>query len=72
MNPVIDPADLDWLNGRQSCRALGCSPSALQRAALVGQIKTKLTPGVPIRYCRADIERIAATRTAPATAGLAT
>ena len=59
MIPVTDPVDADWLNGRQSSKRIGCSPSVLQRAAMLGLIRVKLEPGIPPRYHRQDVERIA-------------
>jgi hypothetical protein len=60
MVPVYDSVDVDeWLSGRQSCRIIGCSPSALQRAALIGRLRFKLEPGLPPKYHREDVERIA-------------
>ncbi len=62
MAPVTDPAASEWLNGRQASKTIGCSPTALQRAALLGQVRTKIEPGIPPRYHRTDVERIAQSR----------
>jgi hypothetical protein len=62
MTPVTDLASSQWLNGRQATKKIGCSPSALQRAALLGQVRTKIEPGIPPRYHRDDVERIARSR----------
>lgn len=60
MRPVIEAGD--HLNGREACRLLGCSATVLQRLAMLGQIAVKLEPGVPPRYHRGDVERLAETR----------
>ena len=60
MRPATEPDD--WINGRQAAQIVGCSPTAIIRAAMLGQVKTRLTPGVPARYCRADVVRLAASR----------
>jgi hypothetical protein len=62
MAPVTDHIASEWLNGRQASRRIGCSPTALQRAALLGQVRTKIEPGIPPRYHRDDVERIAESR----------
>jgi hypothetical protein len=59
MTPVTEPATSEWLNGRQASQTIGCSPTALQRAALIGQIRTRIEPGIPPRYHRDDVARIA-------------
>jgi hypothetical protein len=60
MTPVIESAE--WLNARQASQQAGCSPTALQRAALLGQVRCKIELGVPPRYHRDDVMRIAQTR----------
>jgi hypothetical protein len=62
MNPAITTSDNEWLNGSQAARLLGVSPTALYRAALVRHVETRLEPGLPIRYSRADCERLAQAR----------
>lgn len=62
--PSTDPAIAEWITGRQACRVLGCASHALQRAALLGSVRTKIDPGIPIRYHRADVEKLAGQRAA--------
>ncbi len=62
MLPVTDPTAGEWLTGRQASKTIGCSPTALQRAALLGHIRTKIEPGIPPRYHRDDVRRIADAR----------
>ena len=69
MRPIIDPAASDWLNGRQAGAIIGCSPTALHRAGMLGYIRVKLDPGEPPRYFRPDVERVAASKREAATAG---
>jgi hypothetical protein len=61
MRPVTDSAG-DWLNGRQAAKIIGCSPTAVIRLALLGQIKARLEPGVSPRYDRRDVETVAKAR----------
>jgi hypothetical protein len=60
---VMTPASGEWITGLAARRLLQCSYGALQRLAVLGQVKTQLAPGVPVRYRRSDVEAIAATRT---------
>lgn len=53
-----------WISGREACRLLDCSQSAVQRAALLGFIAVKLGLGEPPRYDRESVLRYAATRAA--------
>jgi hypothetical protein len=62
MIPVTDPTEAEWLNGRQASNRIGCSPTALQRAALLGRIRVKIEPGIPPKYHREDVEKIARCR----------
>jgi hypothetical protein len=62
MRPITDSDD--YLNARQSCRIIGCAPSALQRAVMLGQIKVKLDEGAYPRYRREDVLRVAEQRRA--------
>jgi hypothetical protein len=60
MKPVIDPhASSDWINARQSCLLMNCSPCALHRAAALGFIQIRLNPGYPPVYSRFDVEHYA-------------
>jgi hypothetical protein len=54
----------DYLNARQSRLIIGCSPSALQRLAMLGRVQVKLEEGCYPRYLRSDVERIAEQRRA--------
>jgi hypothetical protein len=58
----ISPEDGNWLNGVQARQIIGCAASALQRAAMLGQIRVKLFPGCPPRYSRVDVKRFAKTK----------
>lgn len=49
----------DWITQRAACNLLDRAPAVVLRLALIGQIRTKAEPGSPIRYNRADAERIA-------------
>lgn len=49
----------EWMTQRKACALMGRAPSVVQRLALIGQIRTKAEPGCPVRYNRADVERIA-------------
>ena len=52
----FDVADADdWLTGRAACKLAGCVSSSLLRAAVVGLIRVRLTPGQPPRYNRGDV-----------------
>lgn len=62
MRPITEPADAEYINGRQACLAIGCSPSALQRAVMLGEVRFKLEPGVAPRYHRGDVRRLAEVR----------
>jgi hypothetical protein len=59
MVPAIDPAANEWISGALASRTLGCAPSTLQRAVILGHIKIKLDPGVAPRYSKSDVERLA-------------
>ncbi len=68
MPAPISPVDNEWLNGAESCRIIGCAPSALQRAAMLGHIELKLDPGCTPRYSRRDVENFAQSRSQAVTA----
>jgi hypothetical protein len=63
MRPAVDPS-AEFINGRESCRLLGCAASSLQRAALLGEVRTLIVPGRPILYHRDDVLRCAEIRRA--------
>ena len=48
-----------YINGRQACLLLDCSPSVLLRLALFGHIRYEIHQGTP-RYLRVDVTRYAA------------
>jgi hypothetical protein len=58
------PSPSKWIGGREACRILDCSQSAVQRAALFGFIKVALNRGEPPRYERQSVERYAAVKAA--------
>jgi hypothetical protein len=60
MQPITDTGE--FINGRQACQIIGCAPSALLRAAMIGEVEVKLDPGVAPRYRRQDCERLAQSR----------
>ena len=59
MQPIDDHPRSEYVNGKQARLIVGCAPSALQRAVMLGQIRVKLDPGVPPRYHRGDCEELA-------------
>jgi hypothetical protein len=65
MRPATEPGARDWINGRQAARLLGCSPTAIIRVAMLGQVRVQLTPGVSPRYNRSDVEKLALVRAKP-------
>lgn len=51
----------DWVGAREACRIIGASSNNKIYALVVhGRVAVKLEPGVPPRYLRADLERLAA------------
>jgi hypothetical protein len=63
--PSADESAGEWLNGAQARRKIGKrGQSALLRLVVLGQIRAVNDPGIPTRYCRADVERIAASQRA--------
>jgi hypothetical protein len=69
MTPVLERASSEYISGRQACAILECASSSLQRMALLGQVRTDLKPGVPIRYHKGDVEKLKAAQSQTATAG---
>jgi hypothetical protein len=67
MRPATEPDG--WINGRQAGQIVGCSPSCIVRAALLGQVRTKLQPGVAPRYHKGDVQKLAVARAKPQAAG---
>jgi hypothetical protein len=57
---VVTVSDGEWITGLAARRRLKCSYGALQRLAVLGQVRTRLALGVPVRYRREDVEAIAA------------
>lgn len=47
-----------WVNMTDAARARGCSPAPIARAAIAGQVRTKLVPGLPPRYALEDVKRL--------------
>jgi len=62
MSQVASPPSSEWITGRQAAGTIGFAPSALQRAAMLGQIRVKIEPGVTPRYHRGDVQRFAQAR----------
>jgi hypothetical protein len=52
----------EWLNGREAGRIAGCSYTALQRAVVIGWIRTKLERGVAPRYHAGEVAKFAEAR----------
>jgi hypothetical protein len=48
-----------WLTLKAARQILGRAPSTVVRLALIGRIRTKADPGIPLKYSRVDVERIA-------------
>jgi hypothetical protein len=59
---VVTVSNGEWITGLAARRLLRCSYGALQRLAVLGQVKTRLAPGEPVRYHRGDVEAIATAR----------
>jgi hypothetical protein len=62
MSDSADRSHGEWITQRQASRQLGCSPTAVQRLGLLQKIRTRLDPGVPVRYHAEDVRRIAEAR----------
>ena len=60
---VATAAASNWITGAAARRRLGVSYGGLQRLAVLGQIDTLVEPGIPPRYSREDVDRIARART---------
>jgi hypothetical protein len=57
----------DYISGREVCRRLHCNPRHVAKLVRLGEIGLRCLPGVAqTRYCRADVERIAAEAIVPA------
>lgn len=53
----------DWVNLREATRIWkGSNTYAVMRAAAVDQIRVLARPGEPLRFSRADVERLATER----------
>jgi hypothetical protein len=60
--PVAPPDE--WVTGRHAKAALGCHQAGLMRLVVIGQIRVRNDPGVPPRYHRGDVARVARIRRA--------
>jgi hypothetical protein len=58
--PVAPPDE--WVTGTYAKGQIGCAQAALMRLAVIGQIRVKNDPGVPPRFRREDVDRIAQVR----------
>jgi hypothetical protein len=57
----------EYISGRQVARRLQCNPRHVAELVRRGMIGVRQLPGVAqSRYCRADVERVAATAFIPA------
>jgi hypothetical protein len=66
---LASPSSEEWLTGRTARRQLGgISYASLQRLAVLGRIGTLVEPGIPPRYRRSDVARLAAPGPGPAAA----
>ncbi len=59
MNPATETRSAEWITGAAARHILGRSATVLQRAAMLGQIRVALDPGIPPRYNRDDVQRLA-------------
>lgn len=60
MPAAIESArNAEWVNQRAAAAIIRRAPSVIVRLALIGEIRTESLPGRPLRYNRADVERIA-------------
>jgi hypothetical protein len=50
---------VEWITGSAARRILGVGYSSLQRLCVLGRVRTRLDPGVPVRYHRGDVEAVA-------------
>jgi hypothetical protein len=46
-----------FISGNRAMTLLDCGWYRIMRGALLGEIRTKIKPGCPIRYCLEDILR---------------
>jgi hypothetical protein len=57
----------EWITGAEARRICRLSNTVLYHRAMIGQIRFRLDPGIPVRYHREDVERLsrAGDRAAP-------
>jgi hypothetical protein len=48
----------EWISGLRARQMLGIGYGALQRLAVLGQVRTLIKPGLSPRYSRADVEQL--------------
>ncbi len=55
MSVGLAPQIGDWVNARQAMKLAGCkSPSTIYKAALLGEIRTKIQPGRDVMFEQND------------------
>lgn len=52
-------SDLEFISLTKSLVITGRSPAWLMRQAMLGNVRTRIEPGIPTRYCRVDVEALA-------------
>ena len=63
MTTTTPPSDRpELVSGRQGCLISGFSHYKLMKLAALGQIRTEALPGNPVRFYRADLEKLALPR----------
>jgi hypothetical protein len=50
----------EWIGMNETTRLTGRGPNVTYRNVVLGKIRVLLEPGVPPRYSRQDVERLAA------------
>jgi len=61
--------ELTWVGITVAARERGCVQPAFQRAAIVGEVRTKLIPGRTPLFCLEDARRIVLPRKGPPRTG---
>jgi hypothetical protein len=50
----------DWISASQAARIVKCRRSAIRELAKENGVRVHAVPGLRVRYCRVDIEALAA------------
>jgi len=59
MSPQQAKPAADWLGLNDAAKLLNCSPYSVKTMALTGAIRVFSPPGRRVKFCRADVERLA-------------